>query len=188
MNTKCVAIAMVLAFTLSAALAQSPPKEQPADREKLYDELDEARTNVELLTLELDALRNQAQMQVQMLVQRQWMGVAGFGMGGMMGGGMRGGFPPLVDAEEVKKQGEAEDLLRQTGYEALKKTIVDTSRKLRRERRKVAELEERLNERPTKAVDQPDLDRRLKNVEQKLDRILKELEASKTKEGNPGEP
>lgn len=176
-----IAIAAVLLLLLSAGLAQAPSREQPAEREALFDQLDEARANAELLSLELDALKNQAQMQVQMLTQRRWMGMSGFGMGGMgmMGGGMRSTPPQEVNPDEPMKQAEAEEAARQAGYESLKKTILETSRKLGRERRKVAELEERLNERPSRPADRPDIDRRLKSVEQKLDKVLKELAASK---------
>jgi hypothetical protein len=172
MKTRAVGImtGLLAVFLLVPALAQDKPKEQQS--EELYDQLDEARLNVELLSLDLDAEKNQLRQHNKMVNSEHDLAV-GFGMGFGGGGGGFNGKPMSPEDAEKERQKSFAELREQ--YDQLKVSTLETSKKLRRERRRVAELEKQLGE-PPSPESRPDLDRRLRDVEQKLDRILKELE------------
>ena len=174
MKTRAVGImaGLLAVFLLVPALAQDEPKQQRS--EELYDQLDEARLNVELLTLELDAEKHQLRQQAPMIKNLV------FGYGAGFGGSGEGvsfyGKPPSPEEAEKERQKALSEFREQ--YNQLKVATLETSKKLRRERRRVSELEKRLGEPPT-PESHPDLDRRLKDVDQKLDRVLRVLEGQK---------
>lgn len=168
--------------------AQDGPGGQPA--EEVRDQVDEARLNVELLGLELAAEKSQLKQQLQLTKMVE------FGAGGM-GGGMGGFGGGAADTEEGKKEREKLVASSRERLQALKAATLETTRRLGRERRRLAELEGRLNaERPGGVAKPgaapaaiveaegggakpPGIEERLAEIERKLDRLVKKLDAPK---------
>jgi hypothetical protein len=142
---------------------------KPDDRQKLRDELVEARVREEVLMMEVDAQRQHLRQAVQNLSQLEF---------GVVFGGMMMGGAPL--AEDQRKQQEIEQrrrheeavMARKIRLEELKEKFLETNKQLSRASQRRAELEERLGERPPV---KPDVEKRLGEVERKLDAALKGL-------------
>src|SRR5438045_2735434 len=84
--------------------------------------------------------------------------------------------PRAATEEEAKQQGDEAIGSTRKRFEELKAATLETSKRLRQERRRVAELEGRLGQPQLAAPATPEIERRLRDVEQKLDQVLKVLE------------
>ena len=181
MRTRTFTSILILLAAAVPALAGETPRDEAARRKTgparrgILEELDEARVNVELLDLEYQGLKNHLKQDIQMTQHS----VFGFGMGGGMGGGAP--FGRGVDPEEVKKRQDEMLASRRKQSEELRSATLEAGRKLRREQRRVAEIERDLGEPPAAGVG-PGVERRLEEVEQKLDQVLKLLEKMKDSE------
>jgi hypothetical protein len=138
------------------------PKQEQSDREGrgLDGRLEEARLNVELLSLELETEKEQLRQQLPSLKQFEFgfpgMGGMGGGFGGM--GGM-GDSPP--NPEDVKKKRDTLIASLRKHYEELKAATLETAKQLAQERRRLAELEgppdggRKASDRPARSATEP---------------------------------
>jgi hypothetical protein len=146
---------------------------KPDDRQKLRDELVEARVREEILTMEVDAERQHLRQAVQSLKQVEFRFLPQMGVMGMGGG--PGAAPPADDQRkqqeiDLRRRQEEAVMASRIRLEELKEKFVETNKELSRASQRRAELEERLGERPPV---KPDVEKRLAEVERKLDSVLK---------------
>jgi hypothetical protein len=155
-----------------AVRADSPASAGPgeAKRQRLLDELDDARINGDLLALEVEADKAQIQRMMTVLRETELMAIQGFSQGPVIGG-------------SAEKREEAIDRYRQK-LDQVSRNFVIKSKELSRERRRVADLEAQLGlaaagppaspaaaPRSTRAV------RSLADAERVLDLILRGVES-----------
>lgn len=150
-SLECTRLALNLA-------RDEPTRGETRQRERL-DELDEARVNVELLEMEVDADRDQIRKMVKALNEAELQGIPGFADLTST----RSKFK--IDIDEYKKR-----------LAEVRSRFADRSTKLARERRRLAELEKGVTIASTPPPAPTPREFGMKDVDRALDLILRGVE------------